>query len=256
MTVELALTPDGRWSFPTDQLISSAGAAGFTAVGIDASRVDVGAAEAYTAAGLRCHEVLALVVSDDAAGTLAMTEQLTGAAETMGAAWVLTVFTTALTAAAERTIERCAGILADAGVGMAVEFSPLGTVPTIRDGMEVVRRARRGGGHVGLLIDTWHFCFGDSTWEDLAAVPLEDIAYVQFDDALAPESQERLIRETLHRRALPGAGILELDRFATTLLDRGWDGIVSVEVLSAELRTLPVDQVVRRLFDTTAPYWL
>jgi sugar phosphate isomerase/epimerase len=79
---------------------------------------------------------------------------------------------------------------------------------------------------------------------------------VQFTDALAPESRERLVRETLHRRALPGEGVLDLDRFAATLRERGYDGIVSVEVLSAVLRELPVDVVVRRLHDTTAPYWI
>jgi sugar phosphate isomerase/epimerase len=64
-----------------------------------------------------------------------------------------------------------------------------------------------------------------------------------------------LIRESLHRRALPGEGVLELRRFAATLLDRGWDGTVSVEVLSAQLRALPVDVLVGRLYATTAPYW-
>ena len=49
--------------------------------------------------------------------------------------------------------------------------------------------------------------------------------------------------------------MLELQRFATTLLDRGYDGIVSVEVLSAQLRTLPVDVLTRRLYDATAGYW-
>ena len=63
------------------------------------------------------------------------------------------------------------------------------------------------------------------------------------------------IREALHRRALPGEGILELHRFADTLLDRGWDGTVSVEVLSAQLRGLPVDELVGRLHASTAPYW-
>ncbi len=56
--------------------------------------------------------------------------------------------------------------------------------------------------------------------------------------------ETRMIRESLHRRALPGEGILELDRFATTLREKGYDGIVSVEVLSAELRELPVDVLV------------
>jgi sugar phosphate isomerase/epimerase len=65
-----------------------------------------------------------------------------------------------------------------------------------------------------------------------------------------------MIRESLHRRALPGEGVLELDRFAATLLDRGWDGTVSVEVLSAALRELPVDELIARLYTTTAAYWL
>jgi len=106
------------------------------------------------------------------------------------------------------------------------------------------------------MIDSWHFCFSDNTWEDLAAVALDDIAYVQFTDALRPEYRDRMIRESLHRRALPGEGVLELDRFAATLLDRGWDGTVSVEVLSAQLRELPVAELAGRLYTTTAAYWL
>jgi sugar phosphate isomerase/epimerase len=87
-------------------------------------------------------------------------------------------------------------------------------------------------------------------------VPLDDIAYLQFTDALEPEYRERMIRESLHRRALPGEGVLELTRFAATFLDRGWDGTVSVEVLSAQLRELPVDVLVERLYTTTAAYWI
>ena len=81
-----------------------------------------------------------------------------------------------------------------------------------------------------------------------------DIAYVQFADALAPESH-RLVRETLHRRTVPGEGALELDRFATTLLERGYDSIVSVEVLSSALRGQPIDVLVGCLHDTTVPFW-
>ena len=138
---------------------------------------------------------------------------------------------------------------------MAVEFTPLGAIPSLSDGMEVVRAASRGG-RAGLMIDSWHFCFSDNTWDDLAAVPLDDLAYLQFTDALAPESRDRLVRETLHRRAAPGEGVLDLDRFAATLREKGYDGIVSVEVLSAALRELPVDALVEHLHDATAPYWL
>lgn len=253
MSVRLAITPDGKWTYPTGELVSAASAAGFSALGISGDRIDEAAVGVYAAARLDCHEVLALVFGDDEERTLQEATRLASAAETIRAAWVLTVFTTPVTAELTNTLRRCAAMFSDVGAGMAVEFSPLGPVASIPDAMTIVRAAQDGG-RAGLLIDSWHFCFGPSTWDDLAAVSGDDIAYVQFTDALAPES-DRLIRETLHRRALPGDGVLELDRFATTLLERGWDGTVSVEVLSANLRILPVDVITRRLHDTVAPYW-
>lgn len=249
--MQLALTPDGRWEYPTAHLVSAASAAGFTAVGIGADRVDAAAVDAYAATGVGCHELLALVVSDDESTTMASAEQLADRARAIGAEWVLTVFTANVPA---QQIQRCAKLFDGVGAGMAVEYTPLGAIPLMSDGMDVVRAASRAA-RAGLMIDSWHFCFSDNTWDDLAAVPLDDIAYLQFTDALEPEDRDRMIRESLHRRALPGEGILELHRFAATLLDRGWDGTISVEVLSAPLRELPVDALVARLYETTAPYW-
>jgi len=249
--VQLALTPDGRWDYPTADLVSSASAAGFTAVGINADRVDAAAVDAYAATGVRCHELLALVIGDDEAAMVASAERLADRAQTIGAEWVLTVFTEKVPLA---RIEHCAKMFDGAGAGIAVEYTPLGAIPTIGDGMEYVRAASRSG-RAGLMIDSWHFGFSENTWEDLVAVPLDDIAYLQFTDALEPEYRDRMIRESLHRRALPGDGILELHRFADAFLDRGWDGTVSVEVLSAELREQPVDVLIGRLYATTARYW-
>ena len=249
--MRLALTPDAKWNVATREVVDAAGAAGFTAVGINADRVDHAAGAAYAAVGLRCHELLAFVVGDDEAVMMASAEQLAQRARTISAEWVLTVFTAKVPL---HRIERCAKLFDDAGAGMAVEFTPLGAIPTIREAMEFVTAASRTA-RAGLLIDSWHFCFSEHTWGDLAAVPLDDIAYIQFTDALEPEDRERMIRESLHRRAVPGEGILALDRFAATLLDRGWDGTVSVEVLSAQLRGLPVDAAVQRLYATSARYW-
>jgi sugar phosphate isomerase/epimerase len=250
--VQLALTPDGKWDIATTDLVSAASAAGFSAVGINADRVDAEAVEAYASAGVRCHELLAFIVGDDESATMASAEQLADRAQTIGAQWVLTVFTDKVPTA---RIQRCAKLFDEAGAGIAVEYTPLGAIPRISDGMEYVRAASQTA-RAGLMLDSWHFCFSDDTWDDLAAVPPDDIAYVQFTDALHPENRDRMIRESLHRRALPGEGVLELDRFAATLLDRGWDGTVSVEVLSAPLRELPVDELVGRLYTTTATYWL
>jgi sugar phosphate isomerase/epimerase len=181
--VQLALTPDGRWDFATADLVSAASAAGFTAVGINGERVDAAAVEAYAEAGVRCHELLAFVVGDDESDTMTSAERLADHARTIGAEWVLTVFTASVL---PLRIQHYAKLFDDAGVGMAVEYTPLGAIPSIRDGMEVVRAANRGG-HAGLMVDSWHFCFSDNTWDDLAAVSLDDIAYLQFTDALEPE---------------------------------------------------------------------
>jgi sugar phosphate isomerase/epimerase len=88
----------------------------------------------------------------------------------------------------------------------------------------------------------------------LETVPVEDLGFVQFDDALPAESDDYL-HEAMDRRAWPGEGELELDRFASLLLGRGWDGVVSVEVLSEKLRALPIGEFARRAFETTVRYW-
>lgn len=253
MTVDLAITPDGRWNATPTQLVAASAAAGFSALGVAADRIDDSVVAAYRASGLRCHEVLALLLGDDEEATLAAAHRLAEAADAIRAEWVLTIFRTGLHADTAKLIERCSAMFAEVGAGLAAEFSPLGPVSNISDAREIVRVGNRTG-RAGVMIDSWHFSFGDSTWADLAEVPLEEIAYVQFTDAQKPESDD-LARETMHRRALPGEGVLELDRFVSTLLDRGWNGTVSVEVLSAELRKLPVEEIVQRIHETTAPYW-
>jgi sugar phosphate isomerase/epimerase len=253
VTVQLALTADGRWSATTDELVSASSSAGFAALGIGRRRVDAAAVECFRAAGLRCHELLALRVSDDEAATVAAAEKLAAAAAEIEAEWVLTIFSSPLTSLTAPVIRRCAAVFAEAGAGMAVEFSPLGPVSSIRAGMEIVDVAA-GGGRAGLMIDSWHFFVGDSTFEDLQTVPLDAIAYLQFADAPAPVSDD-LMLETMDRRALPGEGALDLRRFASTLLDRGWQGLVSVEVLNAELVAAPIETVAPRLYEAARSFW-
>jgi sugar phosphate isomerase/epimerase len=252
MTVELGLTPDTRWDISVADLVTAAGGAGFSAVGMAGRRADAACAAALAAGGLRCHELLALVVTADEEATMSRAGRLAEAAAVVNARWVLTTFAAPLSAETRPLIERCAAVFAEAGSGMAVEFSPLGAVPSIAAGLAVVEAA--GAGRAGLMIDTWHFFRGDSTWEQLERVPLDHIAYLQFCDAPPPVS-ENGIHETMHRRVMPGDGTFELDRFASTLLDRGWAGLVSVEVLSAQLCRLPVPEFARRAYQSAARYW-
>ena len=52
---------------------------------------------------------------------------------------------------------------------------------------------------------------------------------------------------------MPGDGQFELERFVSTLRNRGWDGVVSVEVLNKDLRALPVDESRRWRTHTPRP---
>ncbi len=252
MSIELGLTPDGRWQIETNALISTAAEAGFSALGLSAERADAQAQTALQAAGIRCHELLALVFTADEDQVLGAASSLAQRADEVGAEWILTVFQAGLDSTTASTLRACGQIFSERGAKMAVEFSPLGAVGTIREGLDVVEAV--GIERSGLMIDSWHFSVGESTWEDLAAVPLEAIAYVQFADAL-PSPSASLARETMHRRAMPGEGTLQLDRFSSTLLERGWNGLVSLEVLNAELRELPVATFAHRAHDAARRFW-
>jgi len=252
MTIELGLTPDTRRDIDVDDLVAAAGSAGFSAVGMTGRSADAACAAALATAGLRCHELLALVLSADEDSTLSQARRLAEVAAVVKAQWVLTTFPAPLNRETRPLIERCAAMFAEAGAGMAVEFSPLGAVTSISAALAVVEAA--GVERAGVMIDSWHFFRGDSTWEQLERVPLDWIAYVQFNDA-PPAVSENGMYETMHRRVMPGDGTFELGRFTSTLLGRGWAGLVSVEVLSAELRELPVPEFARLAYESTAPYW-
>jgi sugar phosphate isomerase/epimerase len=251
--IELALTPDSRWSDDTAELAAAAGAAGFAGLGLAADRAGApGAAAALSAAGVRCTELMALMVSRNADRTLAGARQLAAAADAVGAPWVLAIPAAPPSPETAALWGRCADVLAEAGARLALEFSPLGVVTSIAAARELIAAADPGRSAV--MIDTWHFSRGDSTWEQLEQIPLEEIAYLQFDDAPEPVGDDAFA-ETMDRRAWPGEGTFELERFASTLLDRGWTGTVSVEVLNADHARLPVAEFARAAHDSTARYW-
>ncbi len=248
----LALTPDTRRRVGTETLAAAARSAGFTHVGLVSGRFEPEARAVLDAAGLGCHELLGLQVTSDAEATLNECERLAADAVAVGARWVLTTFQVGLSDAVADAVARGAARIAEAGAGLAVEFSPLGPVATIADALDVLAVA--GPGRAGLVIDSWNYCIRPPRWDDLETVPLEAIAYLQFADALSPLGPLDL-EEAMTRRALPGQGVLPLERFAETFRRRGWDGIVSLQVLSDELRRLPVAEYVRLVHDAAVPYW-
>lgn len=235
--------------------------AGFSAVSISPAHVGaVGegpealgvVARLLSSHGLLCSDVQALTVSRDDAATTALARTLAVMAGALGAELVLTLLRTRVSEESVDRLERCADLVGSGGARLALEFVPGGAIDHIGSAGSLIEQL--GSDRAGMLIDSWHFFHGSSEWSELETVLLDSIALVQFDDALAPISDD-VMTETMDRRTWPGQGVLELDRFATTLTDRGWSGVVSVEVLSAEHRKLDAATFARLAMETTRPYW-
>lgn len=244
-------TPDPYWSYDIVDVIHTAGEAGFDGVGLLADRATPEAVAALRSCGLMCHEVMGIRMVDDEHAVMTGAERVADAAELVGAPWVHALFGSRSDATLS-IARRSASMLKRRGLRLAVEFSPNSAITSLSMALGVLRDL--GTDDAGVVVDTWHFHFGDSTWSELETVPLDLIAYVQFADGRPPIGSD-LKFETSHRRALPGSGTLDLSRFATTLLDRGWDGVVSTEILSAELRHQTVDEYVRSAWSASAKYW-
>ena len=135
---------------------------------------------------------------------------------------------------------------------LAVEFLPFLPIASIADARAMIASPETRG--AGLVVDSWHFFHGPDDWPELEAIRADEIAYVQFDDH-PPLVGADLLVETTSRRVMPGRGVFDLERFAKTLMDRGFTGPVGLEHLSAQDRARPVDDVARELLEASRGYW-
>jgi sugar phosphate isomerase/epimerase len=253
--MELALGPGAGLAIhelaDLDRYLGATAAAGFTGVslGLDQLAGDpAGAASLVARHGLRCTDLLSLRVTRDDADSLRAARALRPAVEAMRPDSVCTLVWTRPSAA---TTDRLGRVADELGVPLGLEFGPA-TLPTIEAASALVTEL--GPARVTVVADTFHFFRSGSTWPMLDSVPVENIGVVQFDDAL-PAVSDDYVAETENRRAWPGDGELPLKRFTATLRERGWNGVVSVEVLSEQLRALPVEEFARHAYQTCAPYW-
>ena len=90
---------------------------------------------------------------------------------------------------------------------------------------------------------------GEREVSRLARVPL-----VQLDDA-GPDAVGTSHEDSMHRRLLPGEGVLPTDRFHDVLVAKGFDGVVSVEVLSRAWRDRPIADFVHATLTATQQAW-
>jgi sugar phosphate isomerase/epimerase len=235
-------------------VLDGAAAAGFAAVGLDHyttaahGRIDdLGAM--LSARGLRCTDVGVLPVGED--GILEAARQLARTASVTGAKLCIAAFY-GPSPDAVRDLRASADILADAGVRLALEFTAYGELRSLPAAVDLCDAV--GWERCGLLVDTWHFFRGGAPWPILRGLHGDQIALVHVNDGTLPSGLDAVF-EGRFRRLAVGTGTFAIDEFAAALAAIGYDGPISVEVLSTELRQLPPAEGARQLLDSLRESW-
>jgi sugar phosphate isomerase/epimerase len=235
-------------------VLAGASAAGFRRVGLDdltvAGRNPDDVAALLRAHGLSCTDVGVLRVGEGDVEEAAA--ELAALASATGASICIAALSDAGAAEAIPLLRAATAIFAASGVRAALEFVPYGALPTLADAIAVCDAV--GWERCGLLVDTWHFFRSAEPWELLRSLDQSQIALVHINDAL-PLSSGDLRHESRFRRAPLGAGTFELAELAAALAELRYEGVVSIEVLSGELRSRPPAAGAKELLDSLRNGW-
>jgi sugar phosphate isomerase/epimerase len=153
----------------------------------------------------------------------------------------------------DRVIEEYAALCDDAAqhtnAKVAYEIIPFDpNVGTLDAGIRLVAETARPNG--GLAIDTWHMGKLRIPPEELARIPDGQLAWVELSDGPV-QYMEDPIDEVINHRRLPGEGEFDIPGYIEACRGLGYEGPWGVEVLSAALRALPLEEAVRRAYETT-----
>jgi len=95
------------------------------------------------------------------------------------------------------------------------------------------------------VIDTWHMSKLGIKPDDLRKIPLDRLGWVELSDGQY-ENMEDTLDEVINRRKLPGEGEFDIRGYVEVARDMGYAEPWGVEVLSEDLRALPLDEMYRR----------
>jgi sugar phosphate isomerase/epimerase len=246
-------------AWPLGEVLAGVAGAGLRSVGLDLLSLDaagregdVDVASLLRGYGLTCPDVGVLVL-DEPTPAMATANRLTRLATQLGARLVIAVMNCDPDAPESLELLRaCADQFYGAGARIALEWSPYYALRTLDRAREMC--AAVGLERCGLLVDPWMFSHAGDSWASLEDLSVDEIAYLQLNDAPPPIGDD-IVFESRHRRVLPGSGTIDVRRFADTIRRTGYDGPVSIEVLSKEMRALPPAEQARRIIATAREFW-
>ena len=150
-----------------------------------------------------------------------------------------------------RLIESFAALCAEAanyGTKILFELIVDAMIRTLPEALEMVEGS--GAKNGGIMIDFWHMVKLGIPYEDVARIPARYLLGVELNDGTL-ECPWDLHEDTINHRRLCGEGEFDVKGFVCCLLKAGYEGPWGIEVLSQDLRKLPLDEVATRAFKTT-----
>ncbi len=150
----------------------------------------------------------------------------------------------------EAFTELCQDAAKHTDAKVVYEFMPFDVnVNTLDTALELVQGAAEPNG--ALAIDTWHMGKLGISPADLKRIPPEYLGWVELSDGQY-ENMPDPIDEVVNRRKLPGEGEFDIPGYVEACQHVGYEGPWGVEVLSEELRNLPIEDEFKRAYETTA----
>lgn len=114
--------------------------------------------------------------------------------------------------------------------------------------LEVVSGA--GADNGGLVLDFWHLGKLGIPARRLREIPLRYLSYVEISDGMVADMPDP-VEETTKHRCLPGEGEFDVRGYVDVLRELGYGGPWGVEVLSENLRALPMPDMFDRTAEST-----
>jgi sugar phosphate isomerase/epimerase len=150
----------------------------------------------------------------------------------------------------ERYAELCADAARFTDAKIVYEFMPYDVnVNDVDKALAVVEGADAANG--GLALDTWHLGKLGLEAGELLRIPPRFLSWVELSDGPFAYADDRL-DEVINRRRLPGDGEFPIRDYVAICRQAGYAGPWGVEVLSEELRNLPIEQIFDRASAATA----
>jgi sugar phosphate isomerase/epimerase len=150
-----------------------------------------------------------------------------------------------------RLIEAFADLCREAaehGTRIGFELMPFAMIQTLWESVELVEGA--GAKNGGICFDLWHIVKLKIPYEEVARVPQKYVVSIELNDGTF-EAPWDLHEDTINHRRLCGEGEFDVKGFVKQMLGAGYDGPWGIEVLSQDLRKLPLDELTARSFKTT-----